>query len=152
MIVEVVTGVDAAALAKAPRLELLDSALHSPQAGFGNEDFYPSVMHKAAVLACGSREIILCLTPTNGSWQPLTEFLALNGHDLRVNVEDAVAFMRGVAAGEIDEEAAADWIVADAGAGPLTSMFTADVYVSARGRDHPSDTSFRAPGSWTPTR
>ncbi len=35
-----VTGLDTATLAKASRVELADSALHAPQAGFGDEDFY----------------------------------------------------------------------------------------------------------------
>lgn len=51
VIAEAVTGVDAAILAKASRLDLLDSALHAPQAGFGEEDFYPAPEQKAAVLA-----------------------------------------------------------------------------------------------------
>jgi death-on-curing protein len=51
VIAEAVTGVDAATLAKASRIELLDSALHSPQARFGDEEFYPDLIDKAAVLA-----------------------------------------------------------------------------------------------------
>ena len=35
-----VTGIDAGVLARASRLELLDSALHAPQAGFGDQEFY----------------------------------------------------------------------------------------------------------------
>ncbi len=49
-IAEAVTGLDFVMLAKASRLELLDSALHAPEAGFGDEDFYPDVEQKAAVL------------------------------------------------------------------------------------------------------
>lgn len=43
--------IDSVTLAKASRLELLDSALRAPQAGFGDEDFYPTIEQKAAVLA-----------------------------------------------------------------------------------------------------
>jgi len=39
IIAEAVTGIDAAVLGRASRLELLDSALHAPQAGFGDEEF-----------------------------------------------------------------------------------------------------------------
>lgn len=45
------TGIPAKTLVKASRLELLDSALHAPQAGFGDEEFYPDLIDKAAVLA-----------------------------------------------------------------------------------------------------
>jgi death on curing protein len=51
VIAEAVTGIEALTLTKASRLELLDSALHAPQAGFGDEEFYPSIEQKAAVLA-----------------------------------------------------------------------------------------------------
>lgn len=49
---EKVTGIDARTLIKASRVDLADSALHAPQAGFGDTDFYPDVFDKAAVLAC----------------------------------------------------------------------------------------------------
>jgi len=49
---EQVTGIDAGTFAKASRLELADSALRAPAAGFGEEDFYPDVIDKAAVLTC----------------------------------------------------------------------------------------------------
>jgi death-on-curing protein len=49
---EQVTGVDADTLAKAARSDLADSALHAPQAGFGDTEFYPDVFDKAAVLVC----------------------------------------------------------------------------------------------------
>jgi death-on-curing protein len=51
LIAEAVTGSEAETLAKASRIELLDSALHSPQAGFGDEEFYPDSIDKPAVLA-----------------------------------------------------------------------------------------------------
>ncbi len=49
---EQVTGVDADTLAKASRSDLADSALHAPQAGFGDVEFYPDLYDKAAVLVC----------------------------------------------------------------------------------------------------
>ena len=38
---EQVTGDNAATLARATRIDLADSALHAPQASFGNAEFYP---------------------------------------------------------------------------------------------------------------
>jgi death on curing protein len=43
---EHVTGIEAATLIKASRVDLADSALHAPQAGFGDTDFYPDVIDK----------------------------------------------------------------------------------------------------------
>ncbi len=36
---------------KSSRVDLADSALHAPMAGFGDEDFYPDIFDKAAVSA-----------------------------------------------------------------------------------------------------
>lgn len=52
VLAEQVTGLDAAILVKASRTDLADSALHAPAAGFGDDDFYPDLYDKAAVLAC----------------------------------------------------------------------------------------------------
>jgi len=49
---EQITGVDSDTLANASRSDLADSALHAPQAGFGEVDFYPDIYDKAAVLVC----------------------------------------------------------------------------------------------------
>lgn len=47
-----VTGIDATTLAITSRFDLADSALHAPAAGFGDDDFNPDVIDKAAVLTC----------------------------------------------------------------------------------------------------
>lgn len=110
-IAEAVTGLDPVTLARASRLELLDSALHAPQAGFGDVDFYPAIEQKAAVLAVRvARNHPLPDGNKRLAWQSLTIFLALNGYELTTTADDAVALMLAVAAGEIDEEAAASWI------------------------------------------
>lgn len=80
---EHVTGIDAATLIRASRVDLADSALHAPQAGFGDADFYPDFHDKAAVLACriawnhplpdGNKRaawacLVLFIDLNNGSW------------------------------------------------------------------------------------
>lgn len=45
-----VTGLDAATVMKVANLDLADWALHAPAAGFGDADFYPGFVDKAAVL------------------------------------------------------------------------------------------------------
>lgn len=111
VIAQAVTGIDTATLAKVSRLELLDSALHAPQAGFGEDDFYPSVEQKAAVLAVRiARNHPLPDGNKRLAWQSLTVFLALNGRTLVAEVVDAVELMLGIAAGDIDEDAAEGWI------------------------------------------
>ncbi len=62
---EQVTGLDARTLINASRVDLADSALHAPQAGFDDTDFYPGVLNKAAVLACRIAWNHPCQTATN---------------------------------------------------------------------------------------
>ncbi len=50
VIAQAVTGIDVDTLVHVSRSDLLDSALHAPQAGFGDTDFYPTLAEKAAVL------------------------------------------------------------------------------------------------------
>ena len=50
LIASAVTGLEVSTIQHVSRVELLDSALHAPQAGFEDEDFYPTLEEKAAVL------------------------------------------------------------------------------------------------------
>jgi death-on-curing protein len=52
---EQVTGIEAGTLVKMSRVDLADSALHAPAAGFGDEDFYPDLFGKAAGSCSGCR-------------------------------------------------------------------------------------------------
>lgn len=111
LIAEAVTGIDAPTLSRASRVDLLDSALHAPQAGFGDDDFYPSLAEKAAVLVVRiARNHPLPDGNKRLAWQSLTIFLALNGHRLEVGADEAVELMLAVAAGEHDENAVGEWL------------------------------------------
>jgi death-on-curing protein len=111
VIAEAVTGINARTLRSATRIELLDSALHAPQAGFGDEDFHPSLSAKAAVLC-------VRLAPNHPlpdgnkrlAWTATGTFLAINGIELAADPDDAVEFMLAIAAGTLDVERATGWI------------------------------------------
>lgn len=111
---ELVTGVDAAVLAKSARVDLADSALHAPQAGFGDQDFYPELLDKAAVLTCRlAWNHPLPDGNKRAAWASLVLFLDLNGWRWEPDppdVDDAEAAMIAVAAGEVDEAWFADWL------------------------------------------
>jgi death-on-curing protein len=112
-IAEAVTGIDARTLRTASRLELLDSALHAPQAGFGDTEFYPEFVDKAAVLVVRITKNHPLLDGNKRlAWQSLTMFCALNGHELDVPPDEAVATMLAIAAGELDEVAVVAWLTA----------------------------------------
>ncbi len=111
IIAEAVTGIDAVVLARASRVELLDSALHAPQAGFGDEEFYTEFVDKAAVLVVRiARNHPLPDGNKRLAWQALTMFCALNDYSLQVEPDEAVETMLAIAAGELDEAAVARWL------------------------------------------
>ena len=111
---EYVTSIDAATLIKASRVELADSALDAPQAGFGDTDFYPDVFDKAAVLACRiAWNHPLPDGNKRAAWACLVLFIDLNDGSWKEgqpNFDDAVEAMFAVAAREVDETWLASWL------------------------------------------
>ena len=111
---EQVTCIDAATLIKASRVDLADSALHAPQAGFGDEDFYPDVYDKAAVLACRiSWNHPLPDGNKRAAWACMVLFVDLNDGIWSTGgpeVDEAVEAMLAVAAREVDEAWLATWL------------------------------------------
>ena len=109
---EQVTGINATTLTKASRVDLADSALHAPQAGFDDTDFYPGVIDKAAVLACRiAWNHPLPDGNKRAAWACLVMFIDLNDGQWAANqpdVDDAVDAMLAVAARDVDEA----WLVA----------------------------------------
>ena len=111
VVAEAVTGLDLTTLSRSPRIDLLDSALHAPQASFGGQELYPEFIDKAAVLAVRiARNHPLLDGNKRLAWSCLVMFVILNGHQLIVPADDAVSTMLGVAAGEVDEAALAQWL------------------------------------------
>jgi death-on-curing protein len=111
---EQVTGLEAGVLVKAARVDLADSALHAPQAGFGEEDFYPDLFDKAAVLTCRlSWNHPLPDGNKRAAWAALVMFIDLNDGTWEPdppNVDEAETAMLSVAAGEVDEQWLAAWL------------------------------------------
>jgi death-on-curing protein len=114
VITELATGFAAEDLLTSGRLDLADSALHSPQAGFDDQDFYPDIYDKAAVLCWRlARNHPLPDGNKRAAWATLTLFIDLNdGHWAPdpPDVDEAERAKLAVAAGEIDEAALADWL------------------------------------------
>jgi len=111
-IAEEVTGIDARTLLRMSRIGLLESALNAPQAGFGDVEFYPEFVDKAAVLVVRiARNHPLPDGNKRLAWAALTMFCVLNGRRLAVATDDAVAFMLAIASGEKNEGDVAAWLV-----------------------------------------
>jgi len=111
---EQVTGLAASTLAKAARIDLADSALHAPAAGVGEDDFYPDLHDKAAVLTCRlAWNHPLPDGNKRAAWACLIMFIELNGGDWvpdPPNVDEAEAAMLAVAGHEVDEAWFANWL------------------------------------------
>jgi death-on-curing protein len=111
LIAEAVTGIDTTTLSHVARVDLLDSALHAPQAGFADEDFYPTLAEKAAVLVVRiAKNHPLPDGNKRLAWQSLRVFLAINGVHFDVSTDDAVSLMLGIAAGDRSQDDVTDWI------------------------------------------
>lgn len=111
LLAEAVTGIDAHTLTRVSRSDLLDSALQAPQAGFGDSDFYPSLIEKAAVLCVRiARNHPLPDGNKRLAWISLVVFLELNGHEFQVPDDEAVEIMTAVAAGQVNEQTFAAWL------------------------------------------
>lgn len=111
---EQVTDLEAVVLSKASRIDLADSALHAPGAGFGDQDFYPDLIDKAAVLTCRlAWNHPLPDGNKRAAWASLVLFLDLNevGWDPDPpDTDEAEAAMLAVAAHEVDEEWFSRWL------------------------------------------
>lgn len=112
LIAEAVTGIPAETLAKLPRIDLADSALHAPRAEFGGVEFYPEFAVKVAVLCARLlRNHPLPDGNKRAAWVSLREFIARNGYPWSApSVAEAEAVVLAVASGEMSEEVLAAWL------------------------------------------
>lgn len=107
-----VLGTDAATIRRTADLNLIDSALHAPAAGFGEQDLYPDVIDKAAVL-CWHLVNNHGLPDGNKRCALLAMVVFLRRNDVRwtaPSVDDAVATMLAVASKRLDVAGLAEWI------------------------------------------
>lgn len=111
---EQVTGKDAATHARTARIDLADSALHAPHAGFGDAGSYPDPYDKAAVLLCRlTWNHPLVDGNKRAAWASLVLFIDLNegGWDPDPpNIDEAEAAMFSIASGDVDEAWTAEWL------------------------------------------
>ena len=100
-------------LQRVTRIELLDSALHAPQASFAEQELSTEFFDKAAVLAVRiSKNHPLPDGNKRSAWANCNMFLMVNGFRLDVPNAPAAEVMLAVAAGEIDEVGLALWLEA----------------------------------------
>jgi hypothetical protein len=86
IIASAVTGLDVEIILKVANLDLADSALHAPAAGFGDTDFYPDFVDKDPRPTIDDAESAM-LAVAAGDWDE-TQTAAWLGQHLRQTVPD----------------------------------------------------------------
>lgn len=114
LIAEAVLEIPAEQLARLNRLDLADSALNAPAAGFGEVEAYPELATKAAVL-CWHLVKNHPLPDGNkrAAFLSLLEFVARNGRRWTRGAGDPAetdAIIRGIAGGSVSQEELERWI------------------------------------------
>jgi death on curing protein len=108
-----VTDLDIDTVIKVTDLNLADSALHAPAAGFGDTDFYPDFVDKAAVLVVRlARNHPLPDGNKRAAWVSLRAFVDINGWQWQPipSVDDAERAMLAIAASDWNEADTAAWL------------------------------------------
>jgi death-on-curing protein len=115
LIAEAVLGVAAEEIARWSRVGLAESALHAPAAGYGGVEVYADLVDKAAVLCVRlARNHPLPDGNKRVSYLATLEFLARNGFEWAPpSVDETVATIEAVAAGQLAEREVADWLRAN---------------------------------------
>lgn len=116
VLAELVTGIETRTLLHTSRVDLADSALHAPAAGFEQDDFFPDPYDKAAVLTCRiTWNHPLADGNKRAAWACLIMFIDLNGGTWMPTppqADEAVTVMFAVAARTVDELWLANWLKA----------------------------------------
>lgn len=108
-----VTGLDDQTLLTATKLDLADSALHAPSAGFGEQDLYPDFINKAAVLLVRlTKNHPLLDGNKRAAWVTLRLFIDMNGWSWNPypSVDESEQAVLAVASGEWDEKRTSEWL------------------------------------------
>ncbi len=108
-----VTGIDPATLARVAKINLADSALHAPAAGFGETDLYPDFVDKAAVLVVRlAKNHPLPDGNKRCAWVALRLFVEINNWSWNPSpsVDDAERAVLAVASGDWNQGEMATWL------------------------------------------
>ena len=108
-----ITGLDVETVMRVASLDLADSALHAPAAGFGETEFYPGFVEKAAVLVVHlAKNHPLPDGNKRVAWVALRLFVELNGWTWKPvpAIDDAERAMLAAASGEWGQNTMATWL------------------------------------------
>ena len=107
-----ITGLDEQTLIRVTKLDLADSALHAPAAGFGEVEFYPDFIEKAAVLVTHlAKNHPLPDGNKRAAWVSLRLFIEINGWSWKPapSIDDAEQAVLAIASGDWTQDDMASW-------------------------------------------
>ena len=108
-----ITGLDEQTLIRVTKLDLADSALHAPAAGFGEVEFYPDFIEKAAVLVTHlAKNHPLPDGNKRAAWVSLRLFIEINGWSWKPapSIDDAEQAVLAIASGDWTQDDMAGWL------------------------------------------
>jgi death-on-curing protein len=108
-----ITGLDEQTITKVAKLDLADSALHAPAAGFGEVEFYPDFIEKAAVLVTHlAKNHPLPDGNKRAAWVSLRLFIEINRWSWKPapSIDDAEHAVLAIAAGDWTQDDMTGWL------------------------------------------
>jgi death-on-curing protein len=108
-----ITGLDTHILTRVTKVDLAESALHAPAAGFGETEFYPDFIDKAAVLLVRlAKNHPLPDGNKRAAWVALRLFIEINDWTWNTTptVDDAERAVLAIAAGTWSQDDASTWL------------------------------------------
>ncbi len=108
-----ITGLDPATLTRVTKLGLAESALHAPSAGFGETEFYPDFIDKAAVLVVHlAKNHPLPDGNKRAAWVALRLFIETNEWTWHITptIDDAEQAVLAIAAGTWNQDDTSTWL------------------------------------------
>jgi death on curing protein len=108
-----ITSLDEQTITKVTKLDLADSALHAPAAGFGEVELYPDFIEKAAVLVTHlAKNHPLPDGNKRAAWVALRLFIEINEWSWKPtpSVDDAEHAVLAIASGDWDQENMKKWL------------------------------------------
>ena len=108
-----ITGLDTPTLIRVTKVDLAESALHAPAAGFGETEFYPDFIDKATVLVVRlAKNHPLPDGNKRAAWVALRLFIEINDWTWNTmpTVDDAERAVLAIAAGTWNQDDASTWL------------------------------------------
>lgn len=108
-----ITGLDTPALVRVTKVDLAESAIHAPAGGFGETEFYPDFIDKAAVLLVHlAKNHPLPDGNKRAAWVALRLFIEINDWTWSTtpSIDDAERAVLAIAAGTWNQDDASTWL------------------------------------------